>query len=216
VFGLCRDEILFARKPAVEGDLEGIASIELTLAIEHLIGEARVSRVTLTDETIGDEVRCTTGEAEFMAIEGVSMILHDDVGVGFKQGDDLLRGGHRFPMEDPPLGLIDHPMGELSIDLQGVSHLLSHRHLSGIFGEVSREESYCPLRIPEALAGDVQNIEVVVPSGVFLPGVHYSNHPSLGPLRVIGEGDIEALQLALGLGEDSGEHPNCVPQKARI
>ena len=115
VFGCGGGEVLFARKPIVQGDLKGIASTELKLTIEHLIGYGRVSRVVLTDETIGNEVRYTTGETECMTIEGVSMILHDDIGVRFKQGDNLLRGGHRFPMEDPPLGLIDHPSSSLDM-----------------------------------------------------------------------------------------------------
>jgi len=114
--------------------------MKLTLTIEHLIGEGRISKVALTDETIGDEIRGTTGETEFMAVEGFPMVLHNDVGMEFKQGDNLLRGGHRFPVQDPPLGLIDRPMGELTIGVQGVRHPLSQEYLSGIGGQIPIEE----------------------------------------------------------------------------
>jgi len=214
VFGLGRGEILFARKPTVKGDLEGIASIEITLTIKHLIGEARVSRVALTDDAIGDEVGCATGETNFMTTEGIAMILHNDVGVRFKEGDDLLGGGHRFPVDHPPLGLIDHPAGELGIGLERFSHLLCQEYLNRIRGEVAFEESLRPLGIGKSLPGDGEQIEVVFLSGLCILGIHDTHHPSLGPLRVIGEGDRKALHLLLGLGENSGEHPNRVPQKA--
>jgi len=89
------------------------------------------------------------------------MILHNDVGVGLKDRDNLLRGGHRFPMEDPPLGLIDHHAGKLAIGLQLFSDLLCQEYLSGICGRVSGKERHCPLRIGKALTGNVQKIETV-------------------------------------------------------
>jgi len=117
-------------------------------------------------------------------------------------------------VEDPPLGLIDHPMGELTIGVQGLSHLLCQEYLSGIGRQVYLEEQPCPLVIAKALFGDVEKIEVVFLSGLFIFGIHDTHHPSLGPLRVVGEGDIEALHLGRCVGKGSSEHPNGVPQKA--
>lgn len=102
-----RLQVLLGGEASVEGRLERDTVVDRLVPLHHVHREGRVGRVALEDEQVGEQAGVSTGEHDFVAVTGFPAILDDDVGVGFEDRDDLLRGGDVLILHDAALCLMD-------------------------------------------------------------------------------------------------------------
>jgi hypothetical protein len=105
-------EVRLGRKAAVKDRLSGLSSEAHRVPLDHLDRQGRVRRVSFVDDTVGDDPTGPTSHSDLVTKLGLAPSLDDDVRVGFKDGDELLRGGDLFAVDNPPVGLVDDFPGE--------------------------------------------------------------------------------------------------------
>ena len=89
LFLLCYLKVFLRSKATVKGHLERIATINLMLPIQHLRGQGGIGRIALNNDTVGDQPGTTASDTYLVSIQGVTVILDDNIGVRLKDGDDL-------------------------------------------------------------------------------------------------------------------------------
>ena len=108
LFGLRPFKVPFRGKAPIQGNLEGIAAIDLIMTVEHLFHQGGVSGITFDDKTICNQIGRPHTEANLMSVKNVPAIFLDDIGVGLEEGTDLLLSRNALTVKDSTGRLIDH------------------------------------------------------------------------------------------------------------
>ena len=82
----------------------------LPMAIEHGLSPSLIGRIALGKNAVEHERGFPTGKKDLVSEDGLSSSFANDVGVFFKDGDDLLVGGHFLPFEQSSITLVDDSM----------------------------------------------------------------------------------------------------------
>lgn len=105
--GLCAEwAIALGGEPAVQSDLQRIATVDLFLTIEHGVDQFRIGGVAFKDDAIPDQIKGAAGQANLMAVMGLSAVLDDDSRMVFEDGKHLLAGRDAFTLNDAAKGLV--------------------------------------------------------------------------------------------------------------
>lgn len=79
------------------------------MSIQHGQEALRIGRVAVFDHRVENQATAAGTQIELVAVLNAPAALDDDVGVFFKQTEQLFASGHRLTLKHPALGLIDHP-----------------------------------------------------------------------------------------------------------
>ena len=110
--GLSIFQIRFGCKSAVESHVQRVTTIDFVMAFQHFNGQIRVRRIAFNNPAVADEIGWSTGQADFVAIIGVSPVLFYNVGMRLKDRDDFFCSRNLFIEKNSPSGLIDNPFGK--------------------------------------------------------------------------------------------------------
>ena len=88
---------------AIEARLPWGLAVQVLLSLHHVYGQRRVGRIALLDHRVRDQTGSAAGQAELVAVQGVAVVLDDDVGVGLEDGYELFAGGDLLVVEDAGL-----------------------------------------------------------------------------------------------------------------
>ena len=104
IFRLRPLKVLFRCKAPIQGNLEGIAAINLIVTVKHLFHEGSVRRIAFDDKTVRDQIGRPYTEANFMPIESIPAIFLDDVRVGLEERNNLVLSRNALTVKDPTGG----------------------------------------------------------------------------------------------------------------
>lgn len=112
---LCKFQIVFGGESAVERYFERIAIINFFLAVEHRNRQIHIGRIAALDYTVQNQVGCPTGKANLVAVNRITPILDNDVGMRLKNRDNFFLGRDLLSHYHPPMCLIDDSFGKQGI-----------------------------------------------------------------------------------------------------
>ena len=114
-----------------------------------------VGRIAIGDQAVQDQIRAAAGQADLVAVELVTAILDDDVGVRLEDREDFFGSRHRFPGDHPSLGLRDDLLGQIAV----VPQLLGNRKQFK-FSAVRVDPADRPATVAKRISGNLEKVPV--------------------------------------------------------
>src|SRR5208283_294679 len=110
--------VLAVEAPIRTIQFRGVAE-DLPVMVERSFDLIFVTRVSVQYFILGDQALSAFGQKNFVTEldRGLHLAALDQIGVGFKDGIDLLGAGHLLSLEHATAGLINHLLAQLAIML---------------------------------------------------------------------------------------------------
>ena len=149
-------EIVQRSKAAIETGLARVTPVQVALTLQQGLELLTIRRVAFDQNRIQDQGRLSHTQIELMAKEAFAGAFFDNVGVFFKDGDDLFAGRNLLAQDHPTLGLLDHSPHQIQMVGQPFGQSLADGVLP------LRGLLQCPGAVTQGPSSDLQEIPIML------------------------------------------------------